>query len=210
MPCDAAPVVLRPSDSSPPQGMAMDFFRQKNKKPNLKSYERPETSIGPYGNQTEYILAFRTITSMLSMIQSPEVTNTEPTQQLTVPQCKELRVLDSLASLATRGHEIVATATALPNSSSGANVQVILSIVNLIDSEPALTSPQNSEKTWVRWFLTMNARRDPLKFPPTAQDEMELKDPDTYISPTLKELKSEEPSKSSNKKLLHTYLLTEW
>jgi len=191
----------------------MDFFRQKNKKLNLKSYEQPETSIGPYGNQTEYILAFRTITSMLSMIQSPEVTNTEPTQQLTVPQRKELRVLDSLASLATRGHEIVATAAALPNSSSGANVQVILSIVNLIDlidSELALTSPQNSEKTWVRWFLTMNARRDPPKFPPTAQDEMELKDPDTYISPTLKELKSEEPSKSSNKKLLHTYLLTEW
>jgi len=56
----------------------------------------------------------------------------------------------------------------------------------------------------------MNARRDPPNFPPTPQDEMEIKDPNTSISLTLKKLKSEEPSKASNQKLLHSYLLTEW
>lgn len=188
----------------------MDFFRIKKPKPNLKSFERPETLPGPYGIQTEAILAFRTITTILSMIQSPEIANTEP-KTLTIPQRKELRVLDSLASLANRQHEIVAATTALPAQSSsgdcGAKIQVMLSIADPIDSELALTSPQ---KTWFQWALSMNARRDPPKFPPTRQDEMEIKDPNTSISLTLKKLMSEEPSKVSNQKLLHSYLLTEW
>ena len=189
----------------------MDFFRSKSKKPKLKSFELPETLPGPYGDQTGYILAFHTITTMLSMIQSPEVTNTEAAEKLTTPQRKELRVLDSLASLATRQHEIVATVSATQiSSSSETTIQVILSIVNHIDSESALTFPQNSEKTWLQWVLSMNPRRDAPKFPPTPQDEMELKNPDASISSTLKELKSGASTKLSNEKLLNAYLLTEW
>ena len=124
----------------------MDFFHSKTKKLNLKSF-KPETLPGPYGNQTEYILAFRIITTMLSMIQSPEVTITEATEKLTSPQCKELRVLDSLASLANRQHEIIATVSATQIPGSETTIQVILSIINFIDSELALTFPQTSEKT---------------------------------------------------------------
>jgi hypothetical protein len=190
----------------------MDFFRSKSKKPNLTSFEPPETLPGPYGNQTGYILALHTITTILSMIQSPEVTNTKVAEKLTKPQCKELRVLDSLAFLANRQHEIVATVSATQISSSGGSttIQVILSIINLIDSESALTSSQNSEKTWFQWVLSMNPCCDAPKFPPTPQDEMKLKDPGASISSTLKKLKSGAPTKPSNQKLLDAYLLTKW
>ncbi len=93
------------------------------------------------------------------MIQSPKVTNTEAAEKLTKPQYKELRVLNSLASLANRQYEIIATVSATKISSSGGSettIQVILYIVNLINSELALTSPQNSEKSWFQWVLSMN------------------------------------------------------
>jgi len=53
------------------------------------------------------VLAFRTITTMLALIQSPtETTQIEPIH-LSKSQCKELRVLDALATLLVREYKVI-------------------------------------------------------------------------------------------------------
>ena len=84
----------------------------------------------------DVILAFCTITTMLSVIQSsvPGVADSE--LNLSPELWHELRVLDTLAALIVRHHEIVAV-IAKPADTS-AVIQVLCSVVNLDEISPKL------------------------------------------------------------------------
>jgi hypothetical protein len=114
-----------------------------------------------------------------------------------------MKILDALAFLLVREHEIAAV---MEMHYSGHNKQVVASVVNRIDSERALAAPKSGDKAWFSWFTTMNPRRDTPKFPPTKGDSMKLVDPDLQISPTLKNL----TDKDTCDDLLITFLQTEW
>ena len=77
------------------------------------------------------ILTFHTITTMLSLIQSPtEVTKSGITGQKDIsdPHRRDLRVLDAISALAIRKHEIAAVMAKRHNE---ANIQVLVSANNL-------------------------------------------------------------------------------
>jgi hypothetical protein len=109
-------------------------------------------------NPRQAILAFRTITMMLSLIQHPtEITNSGDKIPLTVEQRNELKLLDSLAAVAVRKDEIVAV---MGQGRNGHNIEVLLS-VNNVDSP--LNTQQNSKShaSWknpIRWLITSNPR----------------------------------------------------
>jgi hypothetical protein len=83
----------------------------------------------------------------------------------------------------------------------GKSIQVI-SIVNLNNTRPAVAN-ESSSRT-IRWFASLNSRRDPLIFPETEEDSMQVVDPDTRIQPMLSKFKNDP------EKLLNTFLLTQW
>ena len=102
-------------------------------------------------------LVFRTITTMLSRIQSlTEITSTGE-KDLSREQRDELRVLDALSAVVVRQH-IIAAVMAKPFN--GDKIEVLASN-NL---EPAFDIPQHSEGRLdpLRWLITPNPR-DPSK-----------------------------------------------
>ena len=184
--------------------------------PSLKLFKKDKAKNSPKGStnsknanlsahsKDESILAFRTITTMLSLIQQPsETTKVEPVH---IPKAKrkELRVLDSLAALLVRNHEVV---TVMTVPSNGNSIQII-SVVNLNQSRPALTitpQPGMSLSPWnLEWWLSINPRRTAPIIPEADEDSMQVVDPDTRISQTLSN------SMGNPDILLHTYLQTQW
>jgi hypothetical protein len=160
---------------------------------------------------TDAIFAFRTITTMLALIQSPnEIARTGRKEDLSDKR-RELRVLDALAAVAVRQHEIVAVMA----KNDGFKIEVIVS-VNEVGPALNVPQPQNRHDSgslpiWrPRWFITPNPR-DPKrkanrKFKidslTTEYQCMTLVHPDKKISESL--------SKASPDKLLDIFLETEW
>ena len=149
------------------------------------------------------ILAFRTITTMLALIQCPtETTKIEPVH-ISKSKRKELRVLDAIAALLIREHEKVAV-MGIPYD--GKSIQVI-STVNLNNPRSAVTQPGSSmtSSRTTRWLASMNSRYTPPKFPGN-EDSMQVLDPDTRVDQTL----SEHKNNLNPEALLKTFLLTQW
>jgi hypothetical protein len=144
------------------------------------------------------VLAFRTITTMLALIQSPiETTQIEPVH-LSKLQRKELRVLDALAALLVREYEVVAI---MAEPYDGKSIQVI-SIVNLNNPKSAVS---NLPTPWtIRWSTFLNSRNDPPIFPENEEDSMRIVDPDTRVHLNLSQ------HRDDPEKLLNIFLLTEW
>jgi len=144
------------------------------------------------------VLAFRTITTMLALIQSPtETTQIEPVH-LSKLQRKELRVLDALAALLVREYEVVAI---MAEPYDGKSIQVI-SIVNLNNTKSAVTNPPTP---WtIRWLTFLNSRNDPPIFPENEEDSMQIVDPDRQVHLNLSQ------HQDDPEKLLNIFLLTEW
>ena len=147
------------------------------------------------------ILAFRTITTMLSNIQCPSETSTnvDPIRiQVPDEKRKELRVLDALAALLVREYEKVA----VMKSCDGKSIQVI-SVVNLNNPSPesAVTVLRRQP---CRWLASLNSRTLSPKFPEKDEDAMQVVDPDTRVPKALLEHQNDPPI------LLNTFLLTEW
>ena len=142
------------------------------------------------------ILAFRTITTMLALIQCPTETSKIEPVQISKEEIKELRFLDALAALLIRDYEKVAT---MVEPYDGKSIQII-SIVNLNNPGPAATEP-----SWaIRWFTSLNSCHSAPIFPENEEDSMQVVDPDTKVHPTLSE------HKDNPDKLLETFILTQW
>lgn len=164
--------------------ITLDLLRKKPSKKSTKSDLKPG------------ILAFRTITTMLSLIQCPtETTKIEPLH-ISKDDRKELMVLDALAALLIRNYEKVAI---MAEPFDGKSIRVI-SIVSLNNPESAVTKPSRS----IRWFASLNSRYTPPLFPENKEDPMRVVDPDTKIHQKLSE------HKNNPEELFNSFLLTQW
>ena len=136
--------------------LATNDLLNKFKKPSKKS-PNSESNLKPG------ILAFRTITTMLALIQCPtETTKIEPIH-VSKRDRKELRILDTLAALLVREYEKVAVMAKSLEGSVGKSLQVI-SVVNLNNPRSAVPVPERDSGSWpIRWFASLNARRTSQK-----------------------------------------------
>jgi hypothetical protein len=91
------------------------LFRGKQKPPVLLSDPQPDPPSPVY--------AFRTITTMLSLIHRSGKLN----RDLITNDSKELRILDALAAIIIRKHGVAATAVAVPHEGSR-TIQVLTSV----------------------------------------------------------------------------------
>ena len=185
-------------------------------KPLLKKFRSTKflkESAGKSSNHDDThtaILAFRTVTTMLALIQSPnEIASTGRKEDLLPQQRRQLRVLDALAAVAVRQHEIVAV---MSKDYNGFNIEVIASVN---DMDPVLNIPQHHDELRGpirkhRWFISPNPcdpnrkvnkkrKKDSLT---TKYSSMTLVNPDGDISKEL--------SEASPDKLLDIFLQTEW
>jgi hypothetical protein len=181
----------------------------------LKKRKEPEPDHLSQSNQpvqsesidkTQFLLAFRTITFMLSLIQSGKRVakiKIEPTPELK----KELKPLDALAAIAIRQHGIAAATVAMRNDASG-TLQVLASS-DSPSSGP--TNPQTSSSTskiqeWLKiiFLLTLNPRNDrSINHDQEPPDQLlKIVDPDTEIPESLRCCKESD--------LLKTYLMDVW
>ncbi len=143
------------------------------------------------------ILAFRTITTLLSLFQ-PHANSPPPTHSKA--EHDELMVLDSFAALLVRQHEV---AGVISTGNDGSRIQVLASVVRLDNSGPLFTFPQPTNPLW--WIASINPRTNPPKNnydidPSLTSREVSLDDP---VIP--EELLAEE-----EKNLLDTFLRTQW
>ena len=127
--------------------------------------------------KAEDLLAFRTITTMLSFIQST-TGQLGCTANMTTPlgtdreDCRLLRILDALSTVLVREHEVIAVVV---KPYDGSDIQVLASIIQPSNepllqpsNESLLQSGANSDsQSFMRWVLsnftfTMNTRHNPI------------------------------------------------
>jgi hypothetical protein len=145
----------------------------------------------------EALSAFRTITTMLSLIQSvrdttDNVSNADASDKL------ELTILDAFAALTIRHHGVVAL-TSKPHRSTTFEVlaTAYLKSGDLNLSQPSST-PSTSKRFWL-WdiFLTQNPRDACVKCPTVV-------DPETKVPQHLKD------AVNTESELLKSFLIHEW
>ena len=160
------------------------------------------------------ILAFRTITTILSHIQTSTSTHATVTASNTTKgklpkeQRNELRVLDALSAVMVRNHEVVAV---MAKPYNGYNVEVVASVNNV---KPAftITQTQNNKSSpggrFLQWFVAANPRdhgRDPKEIVDSVTRKAEDRST-TLVDPNIPvELRG---AKRSD--LFNTYLRTQW
>jgi hypothetical protein len=144
------------------------------------------------------ILAFRTITTLLSVFQ-PHTPSNPQTHSKT--EHDELMVLDALAALLVRQHEVAAV---ISTGNDGSGVQVLASVVRIDNSGPIFTDilPQSTQ-----WVASMNPRANPPKKnypvdPSLTSFDVSLEVPDGQIPAELLTEK--------DKNLLDAFLETQW
>lgn len=164
-----------------------------------KSSKKSANKSAPLADLYPGILAFRTITTLLALIQCPtESTQIEPVH-ISKPEGNELRVLDALAALLIRQHE---KAAVMAKPFDGKSIQVF-AVVNLNNPRPADTRAEPGFKA-IRWLASLNSRYSAPHFPETEADAMQVVDPNDRVDETL--LKH----KDNPDKLLNTFILTQW
>jgi hypothetical protein len=184
------------------------FLKKEEKEPgHLDQSNQPQHPNHSLSDKTQLLLAFRTITLMLSLIHSSKrITNAK---MESTDLRRQLKPLDALAAIAIRQHGIAAATVAKRNDKLGT-----LEVLAFSDSScrlPGPADPQTSSPTsntpgpWSQLFLlALNPRRDRLinddKEPPGQSSK--IVDPETEIPESLKYCK--EPD------LLKTYLKEVW
>jgi hypothetical protein len=153
----------------------------------------------PLKSDHDGILAFRTITTMLALIQCPtETTKLGPKNQISNTKRRELRILDAISALLIREYENVAV---IAKPYDGKSIQVVC-VVNLNNLGFAATP---KEPAWpIRWLASLNSRRTSPVFPENEDDSMKVVDPETRVHRTLLE------HKNNPQMLLNTFILTQW
>lgn len=158
-------------------------------------------------SKSNAILAFRTITTMLSLISSPTKVTITGQKNISDAERHELRVLDALSSVVVRKYEIAAV---VAKRYDGANIEILAS-VNLENPHINPQQHQHTERSWnpLRLFMVSPNPRDPARNPKDKIDSMTtrntlptLVDPDIGISEAL--------SMAQPENLLKTFLETQW
>lgn len=184
----------------------------------LKKSKQPLSQSGhpiPKDHQ-DAIYAFRTITTMLAHIHSP--TETTNSRERTVPdkdERRELRLLDALAVIAVREHEIVA---AVAKGNDGSSIQVLLS-ANSVDFPLNIPQHSKSPSIWndpIHWFITPNPRdhgwprnrKEPIDSLTQIREDtyMRVVDPSSGVSQVL----STVAATGTSSDLLDAFLSTAW
>ena len=166
-------------------------------------------------DKIQALLAFRTIITMLSLIQSERDTENGVAKQVSSQEKRDLRILDALAAISVRRNDVVAVAA--QHDKSG-NVQVILS-VHFVQAGLTITRKPNPsigptafEKLW-RFLVARNPRamKPSLAAASTATNSAaspspiitEPLDPESSVPQHLKEC-------DPGPKLLEAFLCSEW
>ncbi len=162
----------------------------------------------PESDSTRALQAFRTIVTLLSLIQSERKDEKQNTHNAEVK--KELQLLDALAGVAIRKNDVVAV-VARPDGSG--NLQVIASVTHSIRTRERLTAPQQSSGCFqYLWFwLARNARSilgatqlsTAASPPPLPSATPNPVDPESSVPQHLKDCASSED-------LLRVFLTHEW
>lgn len=157
-------------------------------------------------------LAFRTIVTMLSLIQSPtEVTNTGR-KDISDKQRRDLRVLDALSAVIVREHEVAAV---MAKRYDGASVEVFASVSNL---EPAHIIPQQSQHSersllsvLFRQFIISPNPRNPKTNRKDVEDSLTTNSSlMTIVDPRPENIEVYQPFLDSGEGLLDVFLQTQW
>jgi hypothetical protein len=122
----------------------------------------PSQSNAP--TKAKYLLAFRTIIKMLSLIQSGRSSAEMGPIATGERDCNELRVLDALSAVLVREHEITAV---VARPYDGSTIQVFASVVHPRKAEFLLQDGANSDERslWDRirnFAIAMNPRVHPI------------------------------------------------
>jgi hypothetical protein len=170
----------------------LDLLKMKSFKKSVKS---------PLKSNHDGIQAFRTITTMLALIQCPTETTKIGRKVISKAKRRELRVLDAISALLVREHENVAVLTKTYDEKL---IQVV-SVVNLNNSDFAAAHEEPESNPWpIRWLALLNSRRSAPLFPENDEDSMKVVDPDTRVPQTLSD------HKNNAQELLNTFILTQW
>lgn len=143
--------------------------RKTSKFLNKKNSNPPEESATDSGNSSEQAInlkyrsmkAFRTIITMLAIIPSQRVRTVVDRKSEHGPEDKELKLLNALATLLVRCHEVAAVAVTNRDDKSG-NIQVIACHHISSHGPPQLTIPQPASKfsTFKNFLVAFNPRKD--------------------------------------------------
>jgi hypothetical protein len=167
-----------------------------------QSKEQPDDNL-------ELIYAFRTISTMLRLIQcgteldfKPEITDTDLSDET---QRKELRILDALSSVIVRRHEIAAVVVTIDSGT----IEVLVSYIKPSNKIKLITPQRNGViSSILKYLVTPNPRDpsakgnagDPRDSMTTVRTKLAVVDPEF-----------EGANKDSDPKdLLETYLREHW
>lgn len=108
----------------------------------------------------KYLKAFRTITMMLSSMQSQSQASIESTTrpEIAKKDRNDLKLLDALSTILIRRHEIVAV---VAKPFDGSKLQVIASVAHPSNTE-LFSQPDDDQRFWSRFITAANPRLDKI------------------------------------------------
>jgi hypothetical protein len=165
------------------------------------SQKRPDSLNSPDNLKTEALLAFRTITTMLSLLQTTIGNDTSGKELNSANSRKSLAVLNALAAVVTREHGVAAVVSNLTSE----NTEVVISIIP--DREP-LTISQLPSGSVAQEFMGLVFRfwttQNPRYLMPAT--DLNISDPEAAAP---KQLKKKQFASDGNK-LLVAFLMNYW
>jgi hypothetical protein len=137
---------------------SLPFLNELQNKP-----KQPKSVAQSISDETlEAIHAFRTITTMLSLIQPTKQDNSSGKQpNIAKPLRGELRILDALAALIIRGHGVAAVVSKPKEGSQ--TEQVLVSVTNLNRTKEQLITLQPLFGTILNAMTAIFASQNPRK-----------------------------------------------
>lgn len=127
----------------------------------FKKSRLPQTATASSTTVPDYILAFRTMTTLLSKIQQTDASTTiiEDLPARGLPERQEVRILSALSSFLVMDNEVVAVTSKQPSGDKD-GVEVIISTHN--DESLLIHPPQSSTFVGgvVRYLLSKNPRSE--------------------------------------------------
>ncbi len=165
----------------------------------LKQSKNPPLTTSSISNdeeKTEALRAFRTITTMLSLIQPTSGNDTTGDEKNSDTSKKTLTILNPLSVIVSREHGVAAAVVGKDNGSG--TTQVVVSITHFNHDKGPLIVPQQSLKSlFTHFFVTQNPRYQMVDGPIISNLE-------TAVPKYLKDQDGE------GEKLLTTFLIREW
>jgi len=173
-----------------------------------RSQKQPGSSESASDFKAEALLAFRTITTMLSLLQSTVENDTptsddEPTDRAN--SRKTLSILNALAAIVTREHGVAAVVSNV----SLEDIEVVISVIHdreplTISQRPGRLGVMRAAKELLRLVTAQNPRYDPLPSQAQARAPMITSDPEAMVARHLKRHASEGHG------LLVAFLMNDW